>query len=728
MIEVWRQHKITFGNREQVITDSAEFSFDMGNIARLRREMKVLIQGLSKLHHPLAENQRRLELAASKLKASKKKSTPAPPSTASSDDTPLAIDAGAPPSGASSGGQPSTDVAAGVTAEADSALPLPPPVQSPPESGFIPTEQSLSSDAIAPVTSSSTNCGSLDPTYRRARLTQAFDRLAALYFPQRRLAVAYLPHTLSFAAAAISRDEHSFLQEQTAVSEHDAALLPLSDYHRNLIRQEMHSYLLHLHKATDISTGLPLIIPAQIKSIQSTFNSDLNIGRKFFHIARNDFGLLSKAGHLSENNVSAHSILDDDHWLWVSLRHRVGADATLHHLSQYNALWTRIRNLIDTSSLLTYQDLVAVLNRHNSAIITVDDKPCSVAELCSPVWPPDLTPPSLPKDSSLDDDSQVSSGSGSDDSSFAGNKKKVKSVSRRSPRRRGSPRRQRAPVQTTPRSPPSAGSRTDSPPAAPAGAKDADQESQLSLPADGVCDPDPLASSDALLDVPADSVLCQKPPTETAELPPDQEPGGDAAPSAEASAKDADKESKLSQSADGVHDPDLLSTTDACPDRLGDSGLGEKPPTETAMVPPDQDLGGDSEASAEFSAKDADKDSQLSQPADGKRVPDLLAFQQHAVTDKVSIAVHEQDGPPLGIPEASENSVPDAAQALSPKPVCMRDTQSLASIDALIDRHGDVAFCQKLRIGKKKLTVLDQALLARLLTEAVDGSSHDGDQ
>jgi hypothetical protein len=243
-----------------------------------------------------------------------------------------------------------------------------------------------------------------------------------------------------------------------------------------------------------------------------------------------------------------------------------------------------------------------------------------------------------------------------------------------------------------------------------------------------VCNPDPLASSDALLDVPADSVLCQKPPTETAELPPNQEPGGDAAPSAEASAKDADKESKLSQSADGVHDPDLLSTTDACPDRPGDSGLGEKPPTETAMVPPDQDLGGDSEVSAEFSAKDADKDSQLSQPADGKRVPDLLAFQQHAVTDKVSIAVHEQDGPPLGIPEASENSVPDAAQALSPKPVCMRDTQSLASIDALIDRHGDVAFCQKLRIGKEKLTVLDQALLARLLTEAVDGSSHDGDQ
>jgi hypothetical protein len=98
------------------------------------------------------------------------------------------------------------------------------------------------------------------------------------------------------------------------------------------------------------------------------------------------------------------------------------------------------------------------------------------------------------------------------------------------------------------------------------------------------------------------------------------------------------------------------------------------------------------------------------------------------VTEKVSIAVQEQDGPPLGIPEASENSVPDAAQASSPKPVCMRDTQSLASIDALIDRHGDVAFCQKLRIGKEKLTLLDQALLARLLTDAVDGSSHDGDQ
>jgi hypothetical protein len=542
--------------------------------------------------------------------------------------------------------------------------------------------------------------------------------------------VAYLPHTLSFAAAAINRDELWFLQEQTVVSEQDAALLPLSAHHRNLIQIEINSYLNHLSKLRDVITGLPLIIPEQFKSIKSTFYSDLNIGRKFFHIARNDFVLLSKAGQLSKNNVSARSIVDDDHWLWVSLRHRVGADATLHHLSQYNALWTRIRNLIDTSSLLTYQDLVAVLNRHNSAIITVDDKPCSVAELCSPVWPPDLTPPSLPKDSSLDDDSQVSSRSGSDDSSFAGKEKKVKSVSRRSPRRRGSPRRQRAPVQTTPRSPSSAGSRTDSPPAAQAemSAKDADQESQLSPPADGVRDPDPLASSDALLDVPGDSVLCQKPPTETALLPPDQEPGGDAAPSAEASAKDADKESQLSQPADGVHDPDLLSTTDACPDRLGDSGLGEKPLTATAMVPPDQEPGGDSEASAEFSAKDADRKSQLSQPADGMHVPDPLAIQQHAGTDKVTIAVQEQDGPPLGIPEASKDSAADEAPALSPKPVCLRDPQSLASIDALIDRHGDVGFCQKLRIGKEKLTLLDQALLARLLMDAVDGCSHDGDQ
>jgi hypothetical protein len=196
MIEIWRQHKITFGNRETVITDSVEFSFDMGNIARLRREMKVLIQGLSKLHHPLAENKRRLELAASKLKASKKKSTLAPPSTASSDDTPLASVTGAPPSGAPSGGQPSTDVAAGVMAEADSTPPLTPPIQPPPDCVYVPPQQPFSSDVSATVISPPTNCGSLDPTFRRARLSQAFDRLAALYFPQRRLAVAYLPHTL----------------------------------------------------------------------------------------------------------------------------------------------------------------------------------------------------------------------------------------------------------------------------------------------------------------------------------------------------------------------------------------------------------------------------------------------------------------------------------------------------------------------------------------------------
>jgi hypothetical protein len=450
----------------------------------------------------------------------------------------------------------------------------------------------------------------------------------------------------------------------------------------------------------------------------------LNIGRKFFHIARDDFGLLWKGGHLSDLNAYAQSILSDDHWLWVSLRLRVSADATLYQLSQYNALWTRVRNLIDTSSLLTYHDLLAVQDRHNSAIITVDDKPRSAAELCLQVWPPALTSLSVPKDSSLDDDSQDSSGSGDDDSSFAGDEKQFKSSAGRSPHRRRSPRRQRAPKKTA-KLPPDLEPGSVSAASADTSAKDADKETtQLPPPPDGVRDPDPLSTTDALLDRKGDPGLCQKPQTATALLPPNQEPAGVSAAPADTRSGDADKESQLSPPAD----PDLLSTTDALPDPLGDSGLGEKPPTVTAKLPPDQEPGGDSEASAESSAKDADKDSQLSQPADGKRDPDLPATQQHAVTDKVSIAVQEQDGPPLGIPEASENSVPDEAQASSPKPVCMRDPQSLASIDALIDRHGDVVFCQKLRVGKEKLTLLDQALLARLLTDAVDGSSHDGDQ
>jgi hypothetical protein len=52
MYEVARRTKITFGDNHGVISDSEEFDFDMDDIARIREEMKTLIQNLSRLYTP----------------------------------------------------------------------------------------------------------------------------------------------------------------------------------------------------------------------------------------------------------------------------------------------------------------------------------------------------------------------------------------------------------------------------------------------------------------------------------------------------------------------------------------------------------------------------------------------------------------------------------------------------------------------------------------------------
>jgi hypothetical protein len=149
----------------------------------------------------------------------------------------------------------------------------------------------------------------------------------------------------------------------------------------------------------------------------------LNIGRKFFHIARDDFGLLWKGGHLSDLNVSAQSILSDDHWLWVSLRFWVSADATLYQLSQYNALWTHLRQCIDSSSLVTCQDLVSLEAKlsaaPSSAIISVDEKPYDPGEEDPLQSSSPSTLPPLPKDRSSDNPKSLDpSGLSDNDSSY----------------------------------------------------------------------------------------------------------------------------------------------------------------------------------------------------------------------------------------------------------------------------------------------------------------------
>jgi hypothetical protein len=98
-----------------------------------------------------------------------------------------------------------------------------------------------------------------------------------------------------------------------------------------------------------------------------------------------------------------------------------------------------------------------------------------------------------------------------------------------------------------------------------------------------------------------------------------------------------------------------------------------------------------------------------------------------APPEKLAPPDQEQDGPPARLAEGSEDSAVDST--ISPPTadgIC--DPDSLGTIDALIDEHGEVGFCHKLRIGKEQLTLPDQALLARLLKEAVDGCSHNGDQ
>jgi hypothetical protein len=109
-----------------------------------------------------------------------------------------------------------------------------------------------------------------------------------------------------------------------------------------------------------------------------------------------------------------------------------------YHLSQYNALWTRLRKFIDSScSLLTYQDLVAQQDWHpaapSSPIIAVDGKPYYPGKAAHPQW---LSAPTLlpsPKDTSFDYNSLDPSVSSDNDSSFAGDEKEDKCAASWSP-------------------------------------------------------------------------------------------------------------------------------------------------------------------------------------------------------------------------------------------------------------------------------------------------------